>query len=694
MNKKLAVVSLMVFAFGLAVFYRPIVEVVGFVSINPSWLVVVCLAVVVQMAGHVFRVKRTKLILDKASPSSARFQFGMLSVGYLFNAFLPLRIGELVRSWLVARRLRISFLYTFTSVVIERCIDVLFISLLTMICLVFVGRFYSTTLLIISLVALIFAIFILLGVFLLQKENKYVLGFVQRLTSCFNDSICNSFRFKVWTLISGLQGFFRNKKDVKHYFVYAGISWLFYFASVLILFSPWIFNVSIWNGFVAVVMPYVNAFPILDVDSYRNMTLLVSGLNEGFKLGYISLVWSVLTLPMAVLGLIASFMYKGRHVDSTDNVGAQAYTNKLQRYRDISQELPAFLDTYFRGHSLSHILHKIEVSGELSLVKFFKGGSDAITVLVLKGERLFVKKVVPIEYLSRLKQQYDWLKKFDNKKAIVDVLDEQTTDSYYAIDLSYNPSHIPSFEYVHTHSLDDSKRLLDQTWSYVFKNIYDLKKETVNTKERDEYIEDRLLNKIKKAISVDDKLARAIEGQEIKINGVVYDNFYTILDKIKNNKKAWADIATYRKSKVTHGDLTMDNILVEGDKPILIDPSDDNQIKGPIIDFGRHMQSLVAGYEFLNNDESPVDLVINSDLGLEINFYNHRSATYMQLCEHVESVIMKKYLTDAESRSVLFHSGLLYGRMLAHRVVINPANTLKYYAVCVVLLNKFYQQYN
>lgn len=694
MNKKLAILSLAVFIFGLFAFYKPITAFAVFVFLNPKWLLVIFCAIAIQITGHVFRAKRTKLILDKASPSSTSFQFGMLSIGYIFNAFLPLRIGEIVRSWLVAKRLRISFLYTFTSVVIERCIDVLFISLLTIICLIFVGRFYSTTLLAISLVAFIFAAFILLLIFLLQKENKYVLGFIQRLTSCFNDSICNSFRFKVWTLISGLQGFFRNKKDVQHYFIYAGVSWLFYFTSVLILFSPWIFNVSILNGFVAVVVPYVNAFPILDVDSYRNMTLLVSGMDEGFRLEYVSLVWAILTLPMAILGLIASFAYKVCRINTADDVGSRVYTNKLQRYRDISQELPAFLDTYFRGHSLSHILHKIEVSGELSLVKFFKGGSDAITVLVLKGEDMFVKKVVPIEYLSRLKQQYDWLKKFDNKKAIVDVLDEQTTDSYYAIDLSYNPSHIPSFEYVHTHSLEDSKHLLDQTWNYVFKNIYDLKKESVNVKERDEYIEDRLLSKIKKAISVDEKLARAIEGREIKINGVMYDNFYTILDKIKNNKKAWTDIATYRKSKVTHGDLTMDNILVEGDKPVLIDPSDDNQIKGPIVDFGRHMQSLVAGYEFLNNDESPIELAINSDLGMEINFYNHRSATYMQLCEHVENVIIKKYLTEAESRSVLFHSGLLYGRMLAHRVVINPSNTLKYYAVCVVLLNKFYQQYN
>lgn len=576
---------------------------------------------------------------------------------------------------------------------IERCIDVFFVSLLTMLCLIVVGRHFPTALFAISLFAFIFAVLILSVVILLQQENKLILNVVLRLTGCFNDSICNSLRFKVWTLIFGLQGFFRNKKDVIRYFILAGVSWLFYFASIVIILSPWLFKISILDGVVMVILPYVNAFPIFDIDSYKNLSILASGINIEFVTEYMLTVWSVITLPMVVIGLASTFIYRARRINDTEVAISQVYNNKLQRYRDISQELPAFLDTYFRGHSLSHILHKIEVSGELSLVKFFKGGSDAITVLVLKGDKMFVKKVVPIEYLSRLKSQYDWLKKFENKKAIVDVLGEQTTDSYYAIDLSYNPSHIPSFEYVHTHSLEASKRLLDETWKYVFENVYQLQKETVNIKERDEYIEDRLINKINKAITVDEKLARVIKDDEININGVLYDNFYTILGKIKNNKKAWKDIATYRKSKVTHGDLTMDNILVDGDNPILIDPSDDNQIKSPIVDFGRHMQSLVAGYEFLNNDESPVDLSVDSDLSLSVNFYNHRSATYMQLCDHVEKVVIPKYLTKAESRTVLFHAGLLYGRMLAHRVVINPGNTLKYYAVCVVLLNKFYQQY-
>ena len=41
---------------------------------------------------------------------------------------------------------------------------------------------------------------------------------------------------------------------------------------------------------------------------------------------------------------------------------------------------------------------------------------------------------------------------------------------------------------------------------------------------------------------------------------------------------------------------------------LVIDPSDDNQVRGPVVDFARHMQSLAYGYEFLNEDEDPVVL--------------------------------------------------------------------------------------
>ncbi len=125
---------------------------------------------------------------------------------------------------------------------------------------------------------------------------------------------------------------------------------------------------------------------------------------------------------------------------------------------------------------------------------------------------------------------------------------------------------------------------------------------------------------------------------------------------------------------------------------LVIDPSDDNQIRGPVIDFARHMQSLLYGYEFLNDDEDPVVLDATGGVG-EITYRDARSARYAQLADFVTTEVMPRRLSQSEQRAVLFHVGLFYGRMLTHRVAINSGTVLKYYGVCIQALNRFLEQY-
>lgn len=663
------------------------------------FLPAIILAVVIQFLGHVYRARRTKLLLDQATPSSLKFQFGALSIGYLFNTLFTLRIGEIVRAYIIARRIHISLLYTVVAVLLERSIDILFFSLIVCIFALAIPNSITGGLLVIALVASSLSILFIGGVVLLKNENKHLLKITASITRVFNNKINNSLRFKVWSLIYGLQSFFDNKTLVKQYASYTVVSWASYLASTFVvlisLFSP----ARLFESLYTTISVYVVGLPgviSLQPDAFTSMAdLLKFGMDDVSGAHAAGVIWFVLVIPIALTGLLALIVYRARGKNGLPPIHPDAYTNKLLRYDDISQDFPAFLESYFKGFNLSRLLHKIEVNGELSLVKFFKGGSDAITVLALRDGKLFVKKIVPAEYTSRLKVQYEWLKKFENKKAIVSVLSQQETDDYYAIDLEYNPTNISLFEYVHTHSFEQSKVILDKVWAYAFKNIYTLTAEKVNTKELNAYVEDRLIKKMDSAISANQELRDISEEPTIKINGQMYDNFYQILDKIRRDKVIWKDLATYRGTKIAHGDMTIDNILVnaENAKPFIIDPSDDNQVRGPIIDYGRHMQSLIGGYEFLNNDEEPVYATREDDIAT-INYHDRRSARYMELSSYVVNELSEKYFTDHERKAVLFHVGLLYGRMLAHRVVINPDTTLKYYAVSVQYLNEFYRQYS
>lgn len=697
MKKILIFVAFLLIVLFINFSFSALINIVSFLGDNPVWILILPAAVIVQLFGHLFRAKRTKLVIDQATPSSLKFQFSTLSTGYLFNAFLPLKLGEIIRSLLIARRLRISFLYTFTAIVIERMIDIIFLSVIVILGSLFIGGQLTGSIVILASIALTLSASVIVIIILLKQENKYLLSLVYNLSRLFNTTIRNSIRFKVWSLIFGLQSFFNNKNLIIHYLLYATISWLFYFASVIII-AVSIFNFdNIFQVVVVGVSTYIISSPSLtpfDPNIYQQLTQLVPTSNVDSMILFTNMIWAVLVLPMALLGGVSLVIYKTAKKADLVEMHHDSYTNKLLRHDDISQEFPAFLDTYFKNYGLSRILHKIEVQGELSLVKFFKGGSDAITVLALKNGNLFVKKIVPYELTSRLKVQYDWLKRFEKSKMIVDVIAEHKADEYYAIDLAYDPSNIPLFEYIHSRSIEQSKKAIDNVWDYIFKNIYTLKKESIHEVKRDEYFQDRLVNKINKALSQDEKLREVVKFDRILINGEQYDNFYSIIQKIKSNNKSWSDIATYRESDATHGDLTIDNILINTttEEPFIIDPSDDNQIKGPVIDFARHTQSLAMGYEFLNSDDESVGFDVVDGLA-SINYKDHRSASYMQLCEYFIDVVARKYLTDSENKTLLFHAGLLYGRMLAHRVFINPDNTLKYYAVCIVLLNRFYRQY-
>ncbi|NTU72764.1 flippase-like domain-containing protein [Candidatus Roizmanbacteria bacterium] len=660
-------------------------------------LALIVIAIALQFVGHYFRSERTKLFIDQAAKSSSRFQYMALSIGYLFNMILPFRLGELIRSFIIADRLSISFSYTFVAVLIERSFDILFLSAIIMLLSLIMGGSYTVGLVVISSVSFVVAALILIILNLLKQENKYILSIVANVARIFNKKIGDSIKFKIWTLIFGLQSFFNDRRLIKRYMFYVFTSWIFYFISMAVIvgFLP---IRDIYQTSIAMVAPYIAAVPSfqpMDMTTFNSIIgWLPIGVSHNVLLIFSNSVWLVLSLPMSVLGLFGLLIYKTTKKSKLTH-HPESFSNKLLRYDDISTDISVFLDTYFKGHNLSKVLHKIEVDKGLSLVKFFKGGSDAITVLALEKNKLIVKKIVPAEYTDRLRVQYEWLMKYRNMKSIVGVLGEQISNDYYAINLEYDSSNVPFFELVHSMSLKSSKEIIQKIWTYVFSNIYQLKAERFHGSVRDRYVEDRLMKKIKKAIEEDENLAKAIKPERIVINGVVYDNFYTIMNKIMNHKNAWKDIGTFRESSAIHGDLTIDNILINPAnlELLIIDPSDDNQIRGPVLDLGRMTQSLAAGYEFLNSDESRVDLRLMEG-NCYIDYTDHRSARYMQLFNYMDNKLLDKFFTKSERSSALFHAGLFYLRMLAHRVHINPTNTLKYYAVGVSLLNKFYQQYD
>ncbi|MBX0301944.1 flippase-like domain-containing protein [Cryobacterium sp. 1639] len=657
-------------------------------------------AVILVLLGHGLRAQRTRLAINNAFPAPWRAHFGALSVGYFFGAILPFRLGEVIRTWLLARRLRISLLYTFATVALERVLDIALISFLFLAgTFLFPGTEHSA-LVTAAVVALVGSLAVILVFATLMSGNGSVMKFVGWATSLFNPQIQGRTQFSAWTLIYGFQ---RLAKKPRQMVLYLGAflgSWACYLTATAVLVLVLLPAFPIRETVSAAVGPFILAasspWPAMP-DSYVGI-LGELDVPDASAILLGSATWFALAIPIAVIGLIWTPLYSvrvGRGPQSVVQVELPGNRNKLDRSELSGRDFPKFLNAYFRGESLFHVLHELEVRGDLTLVRVFKGGSNAVAVLSRQGGELSVQKLVPRAHAEKLKMQYDWLIAHGHHDRIVQVIGDSSGDAFYSIELEYCATSVPMFEFIHVNPVPESERKLTELWAFMFDNIYTVHEPALHADELEQYVQERFVERVNAVATVHDDLARALEGEFISINGRTYSNFHTVMATIRQSPEAWSDLCTYQASDAIHGDLTIDNILIDraADTFTIIDPSDDNKVRGPVLDFARQFQSLRMGYEFLNLDESPVSLGTDAAGQQTIEFPTLRSEQYVQLEEFLFSEIAIARLTPGELRSIDFHVGLLYGRMLSHRVVMDPETVLRYYATCVVGLNRFASQY-
>jgi thiamine kinase-like enzyme len=236
----------------------------------------------------------------------------------------------------------------------------------------------------------------------------------------------------------------------------------------------------------------------------------------------------------------------------------------------------------------------------------------------------------------------------------------------------------------------EAKKIIHNVFEFLFENVYQLEPKATNEEALEAFIKNKLWGKLDQAVKLNHELALLRDYDTLIINGVEYPNLHRAMERIRANKQAWHDIATFRAS-IVHGDVTVDNILTSADDHDfkIIDPAPDgNEIAGPVFDFGRHYQSLGYGYEFLCRDNSRIE-----PIGNQIRYEDSLSAYYRDLREYFRD-LAKDMLEPEEYRAMLFHAAVFYTRVLAHRVHINPGNVAKFYAVSVRAFSDFLKQYD
>lgn len=669
------------------------------ISLTHGFALAIAVSIALQFAGHLVRSYKMQYVLKPIRHSTTKFQFRALSIGYLFNTLFPLRLGELIRSYIMAAGEKMSWGLSLSLVLFERSMDAIILAIV-IILLSVVGWIGGREALLIICLLMAFALLVIAMFWLSIKENRLLIGAVNRISQLFNRRISREIRFKIWSVIYGLQKTLVAKRLLK-YIALSVVSWGLYILSMVVLVIQFTGVTSSYKNVVlASVGPYIGvSIPAgpAGLGMYSSATNVINKQlvwTDEQRLVADLVSWAVLVLPICTVAVILLLIKTNEPLRRKLSAFStkSSLMDKLARHEDISGDMEVFLDSYFAGNPLSKIVHNLEKEGSLHLLKYFKGGSDAITILVADDKQgVIVKKIISIEYKDRLKAQYDWLRRHQGI-GIVRALDETTAKDHYAIDLEYDEQNEMFFDFIHHSSMQENARVMKEVWQTLHDNLYKNTSTVTDYIALDAYIKKHIWGCLDMAAETHAGISRVIQCKNVQINGNKYDNIREIIKKIMANKQARKDLATFAEAAEVDGDIALDNILVSRStgKPLIIDPAPDgNIINGPVFDFGKNMQSLYCGYEFLFRSEEKV--VLENDN--EINFQDRRSGQYIELCEYVRNTLASEYLSEGEQKAMIFHAAALHIRRLKHQVKQNPDIALAMYAVGVRTLNDFLNQY-
>lgn len=661
----------------------------------PDVAVIITSSLVILLAFFV-RSWNSRHLLNVIRPAGNKPVFSAMSIGFMCNALMPFRIGEIVRAYVLGTDLAVSRVVIFLLVLLERAIDSLIISTYALV-LYFLGSksgiVFHDSYVAISVMVFLAGTGIIVMLWLLASQQKWLLREIYKGTRLFNDHIRDKVRHTAWSAIYGLNIVYRYA-PFSRYIAYALLMWAIYIVAIVILVrvlfsgSPQlVMQILSVSSYLSVAVPSgPGYFGTFHYYLSSNLSSVLDGnLDAKFAYVFTFLVWFVFLIPITVIGFV-SFSKRWRIKERNRVTAVDPMLNKLYREEDISGELSHFLDEYFSCTELSQIINKREITGDLRLIETLKGGSNAKTLIFSRpdGTRI-VRKIALLQHADKLVSQYGWFRSRRNIPNLPEILEEGKDTVSYHYDMKHYANYVPFFDFIHSNPVGESIVILKDILGYLTANIYVGGYQTRSDDDLTRYINEKVLRKINDAALLNKDIGVLILHPKIIINGVQYDNLFHTLDDIQKNKAMMDDLSSYYSAPI-HGDLTIDNILVNRDKQfILLDPNNENYISDPLIDLAKLYQSLHSGYEFINNLET----VYTHDA--EVVFDERRSLKYHEIFDALVKELEHRHA--GSMRVILFHEAVHYCRMLTYRCRINPSTAPAFYAIAVRLFNQYRSQY-
>ena len=621
------------------------------------------IAIILICLAHYMRTLRWKLFVKTYEKPNIKNLLQSLSIGYFINSFIPFKAGDLVRAWISGRKMKNGRGFALATVIIDRYLDILVVGVLFAIFSAFnldsndSARFYIF--LAVGVLAVTLLVYILRG---------YVKKILKNIAGIFNARIeIRLLRF-FWSLIWSFKDIVKKISKTLLLLETLGM-WILYLASYYCFAAFLSKQGSNVNWLDVFYMLFTKNS--IHVGSLGAITVTQGMMNA-------QMIWTGIYLfaPIVILFAISLCLHSKEDeiVDSEEE-----YLNLIPQLDE--HERLNFLETYFSNERREYIENYLKINQNILIIRDYSAGSNATTMLCINNGKNFFRKYAFGADGDKLYQQIEWLQRFKDIIPLPDIMQYQKQDNFCYYDMPYDSQAVGLFDYAHSMPKENAWKFIKKATECLENSLYKVNQRPADKATIDEYIKSKVNKNLDKIMNAK-YLKRLMEYDEIIINGRSFHNLPYYLQYL--SEEHLYDIFKNDTYSEIHGDLTIENIIctrnADGEDDFyIIDPNTGNVHDSSNLDYGKLLQSIHGGYEFLMATKS-VSIEKN-----RINFVFTKSEAYTYLYDMLDKY-MRENFEEERVKSIYYHEIIHWLRLMPYKIEKNGKRVLLFYAGMLIVM--------
>lgn len=625
-------------------------------------------SILLLLVGHAFRLLRwEQFVRIYERPQRGTMLRGMAG-GYAINTILPLHLGDVFRAVFVGRRMKSGVGFALATVIMDRFLDVWFVAL-GFGAFVLLGqggesaraaaRYYL-------LFAVLLAVALVVVVVLRDGIKRICLA----VCGIFNDTLKLDGMVFCWSMINTF-------KDLRRInLVRLGLNTVLMWAAYLGSYTALAASMTAAGQ----PMGLVDVFDALFGQSAGDLrVVLPGGVLDGAPAAACAGMIAWYLVPLVLMWLATRLPEKVRGAVNQATAAAPAgesYLNLLPQADP--QDRAVFLSQYFGLQNKTWVDRFLQMNQDITILQDFSAGSNATTMLCMDKTRTFYRKYAFGADGQKLAEQLHWLRAQQDRLPLCEILRTGEDADCCWYDMTYDPQAVGMFRYLHSNPVEKSAAVLHQVLDTLEEKLYRPTAVPPDPEKIRQYIAKKVdgnLQKLREARTLHDLM----EYPTVWINGKEYKNLNQ-LDWLFAHDRLQGLFAADPVGTI-HGDLTIENIICRTDDKgwYLIDPNTGNLHESPFLDYGKLLQSLHGGYEFMMM--TPRVTV----QGSHIDFALTRSAAYDALFADLMADLGRRYPDQLDS--ILMHEVIHWLRLMPYKLSKDRKRAAMFYAGLVTVAN-------